>query len=146
MQNNRFILVGSLLALALCAAPYGCAGKSIEGGARSDGSAQGDGAVPRDGSTHGDGAVPRDGYHSDGGFDGYHSDGGFDGYHGDGVNPADGWSYSDGQGPDGYCCTTADGSPPADGWDDHADGSAPADGWDDHADGSPTADGWDALP
>jgi hypothetical protein len=132
MQSNHLILGSSLLALVLCAVPYGCAGKSIE--TPSDGSVGGkntsccsDGNV----ATHSDGTVAN---------------------HPDGIvaNYPDGNRNGDGR-PD-----SADGS----GFNNHGDGSGrpifsdggpgpiptDGDGWngsdgDPHGDGA--GDGWD---
>ncbi|HXK19466.1 MAG TPA: hypothetical protein VNG33_16770, partial [Polyangiaceae bacterium] len=125
MQSNKLILLSSLLALALCAAPYGCSGKyessQAPSGTQSQGSSgktsYGDGQVyPGPGSegsfAHGDGTgfsegtfgagdgtAFRDGIYSEGTFgtgDGSRGDGFF--HAPEGCNCADGRFSGDGTG------------------------------------------------
>jgi hypothetical protein len=143
MQSNQLILGSSLLALVLCALPYGCSGKSTE--TPSDGSVGGKNAgCCSDGNVanHPDGNVAN---HPDGNIanqpDGSHSDGR---RYGDGSYVTDGSGYNnhgDGSGPPIF----SDGGPSpipidghgvsSDGWDNYPDG-------DPHSDGTP-GDGWD---
>ena len=115
MQSNHLILGSSLLALVLCAVPYGCAGKSVE--TPSDGSVGGkntgccsDGTV----TNHPDGTVTS---HPDGNRNGDGS-----------PNYGDGSGFTDGSG----FINHGDGWDSSDGW----DGDRSGDGWD-GSDGQP---------
>jgi hypothetical protein len=131
MQSNHLILGSSLLALVLCAVPYGCAGKSIE--TPSDSSVGG-----KNTSCCSDGTVAN---HPDGTVEN----------HSDGYRNGDGRpDYGDGNGDGSALPIFSDGDPgpiptdgdgvSSDGWDGDSHGDGSGDGWDGSADGQ--ADGF----
>jgi hypothetical protein len=147
MQSNGLILASSIIALALCALPYGCSGKYVDD-RRPAGTAGKAGADGRstDGAQYiADGAYspPRDGHGAvDGAYSGgdgfYNSgDGGY--IPSDGARYVEGVSFIDGTffGGDGIAADGSSALDGSDGWDDPQpdglDGSQP-DGW---ADGDP---------
>lgn len=115
MKRSRWILLGSLATLALCAAPYGCSGKYVDSpGQAGSGNVHpgGDGAVVPEGSGYAtDGSRGDDAFNccSDGSSIPAHTEGTFVG--GDGAYiPGDGSGLPPVQG-DGYDPYYGDGTP-----------------------------------